>query len=246
MNHLTTKDLEALDTRNPNLGLLNKVVCISGCSRGLGRALAIEFSQRGWQVAGGARNSDSLGSLRRKLASQRFLEYLDVTDGRQVEEFAKGTINALGCPDLLLNNAGIINANAKLKDIAPEEFAQVLSTNLGGVHNLIRAFLPAMEKRGKGTIVNFSSYWGQSSAPEVGPYCASKWGVEGLTRSLSQEIPVGLCAVAFNPGIVDTDMLRSCFGKEAGNYEKPLVWAKKAVDCLISLGPQNNGDTVGA
>ena len=89
---------------------------------------------------------------------------------------------------------------------------------------------PVWKKSGKGIIANFSSYWGQSTAPEVGPYCASKWGVEGLTRSLAQELPNGLCAVAFNPGIINTDMLRSTFGKDAENYELPHIWAKHAVE----------------
>ena len=223
---------------------MNKLICISGCSRGLGRALAIEFSTRGWRVAGGARNDGSLDQLRQTLSTDNHLQSLDVTIPEQVDSFSEQVVGKLGCPDLLVNNAGIINSNAKLKNVTPDEFAQVLSTNLGGIHNMIRAFLPFMEKEGKGIIVNFSSYWGKSAAPEVGPYCASKWGVEGLTRSLAQELPSGLSAVALNPGIIDTDMLRSCFGEQAAAYEAPAVWAKKAADCLIGLGPSDNGETV--
>ena len=223
---------------------MNKLICISGCSRGLGRALAIEFSTRGWRVAGGARDDEALDQLRQTLSTDHHLQSLDVTIPEQVDSFSEQVIGKLGCPDLLVNNAGVINSNAKLKNVTPDEFAQVLSTNLGGTHNMIRAFLPFMEREGKGTIVNFSSYWGKSAAPEVGPYCASKWGVEGLTRSLAQELPSGLSAVALNPGIIDTDMLRSCFGEEASAYEAPAVWAKKAADCLIGLGPSDNGETV--
>ena len=57
---------------------------------------------------------------------------------------------------------------------------------------MVRSFVPLMEKNKSGVIVNFSSYWGKSTAPEVGPYCASKWGVEGFTRSLAEELPRGL------------------------------------------------------
>jgi NAD(P)-dependent dehydrogenase (short-subunit alcohol dehydrogenase family) len=223
---------------------MNKIVCISGCSRGLGEALAIEFSNRGWRVAGGARTSDSLDKLGHFLSTDNHLQMVDVTIPEQVDSFSRQVIEKLGCPDLLINNAGIINANARLKDVSPEEFAEVLSTNLGGIHNMIRAFLPAMEKKGEGIIVNFSSYWGKSAAPEVGPYCASKWGVEGLTRSLAQELPGGLSAVALNPGIINTDMLRSCFGEGASSYESPATWAKKATDCLTRLGPSDNGETI--
>ena len=223
---------------------MNKLLCVSGCSRGLGRALAIEFSTREWRVAGGARDTHSLDQLRQTLGTDNHLQTLDVTNPGEVDSFSRNVIEKLGCPDLLVNNAGMINANAKLKDVGPEEFAQVLSTNLGGTHNMIRAFLPFMEKEGKGVIVNFSSYWGKSAAPEVGPYCASKWGVEGLTQSLAQELPSGLSAVALNPGIIDTDMLRSCFGEQAASYETPAAWAAQAADCLIGLGVSDNGETV--
>ena len=67
---------------------------------------------------------------------------------------------------------------------------------------------------------------------------------EGLTRSLAQELPKGLTTVAFNPGVIDTDMLRSCFGQSAGGYEKPAEWAKHAVNRFESLGPADNGKTI--
>jgi NAD(P)-dependent dehydrogenase (short-subunit alcohol dehydrogenase family) len=138
----------------------------------------------------------------------------------------------------------MINANAKLRDVPPEEFAQVLSTNLGGVHNMIRSFLPAMEEKGLGVIVNFSSYWGKSTAPEVGPYCASKWGVEGLTQALAQELPPGLSTVALNPGL----STRICFALASASrrlvMRHPIFGQKKAVDCLIGLGISDNGKTV--
>ena len=219
-------------------------VCITGCSRGLGRALAVEFADRGWKVAGGARSKGCIEELKAELGPGSHLQILDVSVPEQVDSFAIATMERIGCPDLLVNNAGMINANAKLKDVSAGEFAQVLNTNLGGIHNMIRAFLPAMEKRGRGIIVNFSSYWGRSTAPEVGPYCASKWGVEGLTRSLAQELPAGLGTVAFNPGVIHTDMLRSCFGEEAKNYEDPTFWAKRATKCLVGLSPDQNGETI--
>src|SRR5262249_52233204 len=104
-----------------------------------------------------------------------------------------------------------------------------------------RHVLPAMIGAGRGVVVNFSSYWGRSVAPEVAPYCASKWGIEGLTRALARELPKGLAAVALNPGIIDTDMLRSCFGNQAAGYLGPEPWAEAAVPFLLDLGPKDNG-----
>jgi NAD(P)-dependent dehydrogenase (short-subunit alcohol dehydrogenase family) len=206
--------------------------------------MAVEFHTRGWKVAGGARNAEALEKLEEEIGDLCFFQAFDVSKSEEVEKFAQSVEENLGVPDLLVNNAGIINKNAPLTQISPEEFASVLSINLGGIHNMILSFVPRMGKKGKGLIANFSSYWGQSTAPEVGPYCSSKWGVEGLTRSLAQELPQGLAAVSFNPGIIDTDMLRSCFGDGASSHEKPSEWAKHAVDRLESIELSDNGQTI--
>jgi NAD(P)-dependent dehydrogenase (short-subunit alcohol dehydrogenase family) len=206
--------------------------------------MAVEFNKRGWKVAGGARNEEALDNLKKEIGGSCFFDTVDVSKSEEVEKFAQSVEEKLGVPNLLVNNAGIINKNAPLTQVPPEEFANVISINLGGIHNMIRSFVPRMEKRGNGIIVNFSSYWGQSTAPEVGPYCTTKWGVEGLTRSLAQELPQGLAAVAFNPGIINTDMLRSCFGDGASSHENPANWARYAVDRLEKIGLPDNGQTI--
>ncbi|MDG1355958.1 MAG: SDR family NAD(P)-dependent oxidoreductase [Opitutales bacterium] len=223
---------------------MTKLVCISGCSRGLGRAMAIEFSNRGWQIAGGARDTSALKKLKFKLITDNFLHPFVITQPEEVDKFSNLTKDKLGIPNLLVNNAGLINKKAPLTQVQPDEFASVLAVNLGGIHNMIRSFVPMMQKAGRGIIANFSSYWGQSTAPEVGPYCATKWGVEGLTRALAQELPSGLGAVAFNPGVINTDMLRSTFGNEAKEYENPNEWAMHAVSRLEALSPSDSGNTV--
>lgn len=221
-------------------------VCITGCSRGLGRAMALEFARKGWKVAGCARTAEAIATLAEELGNPHIFQAVDVTEDAAMHSFAKTVIDNLGAPSLLVNNAALMNANALLKDISPEEFANILAVNLGGVHNSIRAFLPAMEDAERGVIINFSSYWGRSTAPEVAPYCATKWAIEGLTQALSQELPSGLAAVAFNPGIIDTDMLRSCFGEAAAGYHSPEDWARTAVPALASLGRADNGSSVTA
>jgi NAD(P)-dependent dehydrogenase (short-subunit alcohol dehydrogenase family) len=106
---------------------------------------------------------------------------------------------------------------------------------------VIRHVVPAMIARGSGVIVNLSSGWGRSTSPEVAPYCASKWAIEGLTRALAQELPRGLAAVPLNPGIIDTAMLRSCFGESASEHPGPEEWARAAIPFLLGLGPKDNG-----
>jgi len=205
--------------------------------------MTLEFASRGWRIAGGARDTQALAELESTLSTEHLLQSMDVTKPEEVDDFAQAIEDILGTPDLLVNNAGLINRNAPMTKVSPEEFSSILAVNLGGIHNMIRAFVPKMEKAGRGIIANFSSYWGQSTAPDVGPYCATKWGVEGLTRSLAQELPSGLAAVAFNPGVINTDMLRSTFGKEAQSYPLPQEWAVDAVTRLENLSLRDNGNT---
>ncbi|HEY5792822.1 MAG TPA: SDR family oxidoreductase, partial [Chthoniobacterales bacterium] len=82
---------------------------------------------------------------------------------------------------------------------------------------------------------------GRSASPEVAAYCASKWAIEGLTQALAQELPAGMAAVSLNPGIIDTDMLRECFGAAAGNYPTAAEWILRAGRFLRKLGPESNG-----
>src|SRR5262249_47620774 len=138
------------------------------------------------------------------------------------------------------------NANAPLWDVPADEFDRLIDVNIKGVANVIRAFVPAMIARGSGVIVNFSSGWGRSTSPEVAPYCASKYAIEGLTLALAQELPRGLAAVPLNPGIIDTEMLRSCFGDGAASYPSPQRWAEKAVPFLLGLGLRHNGQSLTA
>jgi NAD(P)-dependent dehydrogenase (short-subunit alcohol dehydrogenase family) len=160
----------------------------------------------------------------------------DVTSPEDVAAFARAILTAAGAPDLLLNNAAIINPNAPLWEVSREDFSRVIDVNLKGIHLVLRALLPAMIARGSGVIVNFSSGWGRSTSPEVAPYCCTKWGVEGLTQALSQELPSGVAAVALNPGIIDTEMLQRTFGGASADFPAPATWAEKAVPFLARLG----------
>jgi NAD(P)-dependent dehydrogenase (short-subunit alcohol dehydrogenase family) len=171
---------------------------------------------------------------------------VDVADEAAVGRWAKSILADGGSPDLLLNNAAVVNENAPLWKVPPGEFSKVIDVNIKGTYNVLWHFLPAMIERQKGVIVNFSSGWGRSTSPEVAPYCATKYAVEGLTLALAQELPAGMCAVPLNPGIINTDMLQSCFGEEADSYPTPEKWAQKAVPFLLNLGPKDNGKSLTA
>lgn len=218
-----------------------KHVVITGVSRGLGRAMAIGFAANGWTVSGCGTDTAALESLGNTLGPNHHVQPCDVTHRTTVAEFSTHAKARAGPPDLLINNAATITPNKPLWEVSADDFSRVMDVNLKGVHLVIQAFLPSMIQRGKGVVVNISSGWGRSTSPEVAPYCASKWGIEGMTAALAQELPPGLIAVALNPGVIDTRMLRSCFGEEAGNYPTPEQWARVAVPYLASLGNRHNG-----
>ena len=219
-----------------------KTILITGCSRGIGRALSLEFARLGHTVQGCARSDPALDELRKLLPAPHRFTRVDVTDRDQVRSWADGLLASAGPPDLLLNNAAVINRNAPLIDVPPEEFEAVIDVNIKGVFHVLQAFLPAMIRRGSGVLVNFSSGWGRSTSPEVAPYCASKWAIEGLTQALAQELPRGLAAIPVSPNVVHTDMLRSCFGSEdAAQCPDPENWAKVCAPWFLGLGPAQNG-----
>jgi NAD(P)-dependent dehydrogenase (short-subunit alcohol dehydrogenase family) len=167
-----------------------------------------------------------------------------VTQVTKVELWAERVIGLLGVPDLLINNAALMNNPAPLWKVPADEFAKLVNVNITGVANVIRAFVPAMVERKKGVIVNFSSGWGRSVSPEVAPYCASKWAIEGLTKALAEELPSGIAAVPLNPGVIDTDMLRQCWADGASSYPKAEAWAKVAAPFILKLGAKQNGQSV--
>jgi len=166
---------------------------------------------------------------------------VDVADRPRVESWAEVILDSLGPPDLLLNNAALINRNAPLWEVPPEEFDALVDVNIKGVANVIRAFAPAMIARGSGVLVNFSSGWGRSVAADVAPYCATKWAIEGLSQALARELPRGMACIPLNPGIIDTEMLRLSFGDGSSCYSDPTTWARGAVPFLLGLGAKDNG-----
>ena len=218
-----------------------KIILITGVSRGLGRALTEEFIRLGHIVLGCSRSEKEIAKLQKQFPAPNDFTVVDVSCDEQVAAWAKRVLPPHGEPDLLLNNAALINHNAKLWEIGADEFSRVMDVNIKGVANVIRHFVPAMVARGAGVIVNFSSGWGRTTDAEVAPYCATKWAMEGLTQALAQELPPGMTAVPLNPGIIDTDMLRSCFVGGASNFPAADEWAKIAVPFLLKINSADNG-----
>lgn len=223
-----------------------KTVVITGCSRGLGRAMVPEFISRGWTVLGCARDAAMIAELKAEYPAPHQFLTCDVASEASVAAFCQAVLTVCVAPDLVLNNAAMVNPNAPFWEIDAESFSQIVDTNLKGTASVMRHLLPTMLRRGSGVIVNFSSGWGRSTAPEVAPYCATKHAIEGLSLAVAQETDGRVAVIALNPGIIDTRMLRSCFGEAAAHHQTPEEWAHQAVPFLIRLNHRDNGRSLTA
>ncbi|NJK73663.1 MAG: SDR family oxidoreductase [Oscillatoriales cyanobacterium RU_3_3] len=220
---------------------MKKLIVITGVSRGLGLAMTEKFIELGHTVLGCARSPEAVERLNSKYNFPHHFTCADVANNSQIQAWAEEILANYSPPDLLINNAALTNRLGTLWEISSEEFSEVIDVNIKGTANTIRHFVPSMIARNSGIIVNFSSGWGRSTSPEVAPYCATKWAIEGLTRSLAQELPRGMAAIPLNPGIIHTDMLEISFGESAANYTPVKAWVQKAVPFLLKLKPSDNG-----
>ncbi len=220
---------------------MQKVILITGTGRGLGRAMTHEFIKLGHRIVGCSTNPTAVAELQKIYGAPHDFAVVDVSSAEQVQRWCDRLVEEHTIPEVVINNAGVINSLAPLWQVSRAEFDRVIDVNVKGTANVIRSFVPYMLPQRKGVIVNFSSGWGRSTSPQVAPYCASKWAIEGLTQALAQELPQGMAAIALNPGIINTDMLRSCFGASAHNYPEPRVWAQRAVQVILKISPRDNG-----
>jgi len=221
------------------------LIVITGVTRGLGRALVDEFVRAGCFVHGCARTKDQIHLLRGVYPDHSFA-IVDVRSNQQVRTWIKELVAKCGPPDLVLNNAAVFGGKAPVWRIGDKRFREEIETNIVGTVNIIRHVAPAMIARRRGIIVNFTSRWGRRYEAGMGPYCATKSAVVALTKVLSCEFQeAGVAAVALNPGVVRTKMLRRYFGfayrDKNDEYVSAAAWAKAAVPRLLRLRCCDNG-----
>jgi NAD(P)-dependent dehydrogenase (short-subunit alcohol dehydrogenase family) len=184
-------------------GLDDRVAVVTGAGAGLGRAVALNFAAEGARVVGVSIDADELEGLR-AVAAERGLsiqtELADVGDPERTERLAADVHARLGAVDVLVNNAGIIIVRP-IGETSVEDYDRVLATNLRGPFLYCRAFLGPMVTRASGTIINVSSQSGIKGFVGESAYCPSKFGLEGLTRTLALELEgSGVRAVIVTPG----------------------------------------------
>ncbi|MBF0289979.1 MAG: SDR family oxidoreductase, partial [SAR324 cluster bacterium] len=169
-----------------------KIMIITGATRGLGRVMIEKFIDLGHTVCGCGRSEGAIAELQKQYPMNHHFNTVDVSNARDVNHWAQGLLAKGIVPDMLINNAAVMNRPSSLWEISAEEFSEIVDVNIKGVAHVVQAFVPAMVQQKSGIIVNFSSGWGRSTSPEVGPYCTTKWAIEGFSQSLSQELPQGM------------------------------------------------------
>jgi len=184
---------------------MSQVWLITGSSRGLGRALAEVVLAAGHKLIATARQSAQLSDLKGKYGDQVRLVDLDVTDAAAALDAVRVARDAFGRLDVLGNNAGYGNIGS-VEDTSLEEFHEIIETNLFGVINTTKAALPVMREQGHGHLLQFSSVGGRVGAMGRAPYSAAKWGVEGFSEVLAQEVgPIDIKVTIIEPGGFRTD-----------------------------------------
>ncbi len=192
--------------------LKDKVAIVTGASRGIGRAIALELARQGASVCFTYLKNEDLASELVKEIEAKGVKALaikaDIKDFNSAKELIKKTIDNFGQLDILINNAGIIRDKA-LMMMSEEDWHEVIDTNLTGVFNVSRAAIVTFLKQKKGDIINISSVSGLIGLPRQTNYSASKAGVIGFTKALAKETgPFGVRVNAIAAGFIDTDMTK--------------------------------------
>ena len=195
----------------PGLDLSGRVAVVTGGSRGIGRGIAELLGERGAHVAIAYHTREAearaVGRTIEGMGRRSFVGPCDVADRQQVDAFFAEAAHALGEIDVLVNNAGV-TADAHVIMLDPERWDRVLSTNLDGAYNCIRATVRGMLQQRRGRIINISSPSAEMPLSGQANYAASKAGLVGLTRALSRDLARrGVLVNAVSPGLIETEML---------------------------------------
>jgi 3-oxoacyl-[acyl-carrier protein] reductase len=228
----------AISTRPP---LAGQVAVITGAGRGIGRAIALTLAELGARTVLCGRSREALEQTSTAIQSnggQSSVIECDVTDLHSVEALAERVERTFHRIDILVNNAGIGGAGGPLHLLSPDNWDRVLNTNLRGVYYCIRSLAPFMIKAGNGHIINISSLAGKNALPNGAAYAASKWGLNGLSYSVAEELRAHNIRVSvICPGSVHTE-----FSPHPGkNAEKMLQASDVAhvVAMIVTQSPQS-------
>lgn len=187
------------------------IALVTGAARGIGRATALAFAERKLALALLVRSpvDELLVELRARGAPEVVVVTCDVSDANSVEAASGAVMAALGVPDIVVNNAGVVRRGTRIEDTSVEDWDRVMGVNTRGPFLVSRAFLPRMRARGSGRFIHIGSISSTLACPNNASYGASKWALLGFAKSLAEELRgSGLQSMCMLPGSVDTDMLK--------------------------------------
>lgn len=229
---MDAKDLKPLD---------GQVAVVTGAGRGIGAAIARKLAALGATVVLCGRSMKPLQSAAAgiiTIGGQSRAVQCDVCNLASVQALADFVEKTFGRIDILINNAGVGSFAAPLHGLTPEEWEKVLNTNLRGVYYCIRSFAPMMIRAKTGHIVNISSLAGKNALPNGAAYAASKWGLNGLTYSVAEELrPYNIRVAVVCPGSVDTELSPHA-GKDPNKMLQPDDVAH-VVAMLVTQSPRS-------
>jgi 3-oxoacyl-[acyl-carrier protein] reductase len=216
-----------------------RVTLVTGASRAIGAAIATAFGREGAMVAVNYHRSPDRAAevvaAIEKAGGKALALSADVADGAAVRALVQRTAAAFGPIDVLVNNAGILNA-APLDQMSDAVWDEMMATNLRSVFLCARAVLPAMLARGRGKIINVTSQLGQKGMPNHSHYAAAKAGVIGFTRALAREVgPRGLHVNAIAPGPIETELIGPI--TEEFRREKTVIFALRRFGLPDEVAP---------
>ena len=221
--------------------LAGQVAVVTGGGRGIGASIARSLARLGATTVICGRTRAGLESAAKALAEaggKAEVMSSDVTSLESVEAAAKRIESSLGRVDVLVNNAGIGGFGGPLHQLPPDAWDQILNTNLRGVYYAIRAFAPLMIRARSGHIINISSIAGKNALPNGAAYAASKWGLNGLTYSVAEELRGHNIRVSvICPGSTNTDLSPHA-GKDPAKMLQPEDVAH-AVEMLVTQAAQS-------
>src|SRR6185369_11173557 len=221
--------------------LNGKVTLVTGAGRGIGAAIALQLAELGANLWLTGRTRPALEETATKLARLGVgtnVETCDVSDADAVEALARRVESESGRIDILVNNAGVGDFSGALYKLSSETWHKIIGTNLTGVYHMIRALTPIMIRSGGGHIINISSLAGKNALPNGAAYAASKWGLNGLTVSVAEELRSHNIRVSVVcPGSVNTE-LSPHEGKDINKMLQPDDVAH-AVAAIVTQAPQS-------
>jgi acetoacetyl-CoA reductase len=187
---------------------MGRVAIVTGGTRGIGKAIAVTLHQAGYRVAANYGRDDETARLCAAETGIRCFKF-DVADFKSCEAGVRQIAEELGPVEVLVNNAGITR-DAVLHRMTPEQWSEVIATNLGSCFNMCRLVIEGMRERAFGRIVNIGSINGQAGQYGQVNYAAAKSGIHGFTKALAQEgAGKGVTVNAIAPGYIDTEMVRA-------------------------------------